>query len=47
MHCAADRYQDMSLSQWLANTPAQLVKAHLNISDATVAKLTKEKEYVV
>jgi oxalate decarboxylase/phosphoglucose isomerase-like protein (cupin superfamily) len=44
---SADIYQDVSLSQWLALTPPQLVKAHLNVSDATIAKFTKVKGVVV
>jgi oxalate decarboxylase/phosphoglucose isomerase-like protein (cupin superfamily) len=42
-----DRYQDISLSQWLALSPPELVKAHLQVSDDTIAKLTKTKEVVV
>jgi oxalate decarboxylase/phosphoglucose isomerase-like protein (cupin superfamily) len=44
---SADIYQDVSLSQWLALTPPQLVKAHLNVSDATIAKFTRVKGVVV
>ncbi|KAL0573911.1 hypothetical protein V5O48_008031 [Marasmius crinis-equi] len=40
------RFQDVSLNQWLALTPPELVKAHLNIDDATVAKLSKTKQVV-
>src|SRR6266853_1292349 len=32
-----DRYQDLSLSEWLAHTPPELVMAHLNIDKATFA----------
>ncbi|KAI0359940.1 Bicupin, oxalate decarboxylase/oxidase [Trametes cingulata] len=35
------RVQDISLSQWLALTPPDLVKAHLQLSDDTLKKLTK------
>ncbi|EPQ54172.1 oxalate decarboxylase [Gloeophyllum trabeum ATCC 11539] len=42
-----DRYQDISLSQWLALTPPALVKAHLNISDELIASLSKTKPIVV
>ncbi|KAI0368629.1 oxalate decarboxylase [Pilatotrama ljubarskyi] len=34
------RVQDISLSQWLALTPPDLVKAHLQLSDDTLKKLT-------
>lgn len=42
-----DRFQDVSLSQWLALTPPELVKAHLGISDETVQHLSKTKPMVV
>ncbi|KAL4251438.1 RmlC-like cupin domain superfamily protein [Abortiporus biennis] len=43
----SDRFQDISLNQWLALTPPDLVKAHLNLDDATIQKLTKTKQTVV
>jgi oxalate decarboxylase family bicupin protein len=42
-----DRFQDISLTQWLALTPPQLVKAHLGLSDETISHLSKTKQYVV
>ncbi|KAH9015635.1 RmlC-like cupin domain-containing protein [Lactarius pseudohatsudake] len=42
-----DRFQDISLSQWLALTPPTLVKAHLGLSDDTIAHLNKTKQFVV
>ncbi|KAK1226806.1 hypothetical protein PQX77_010213 [Marasmius sp. AFHP31] len=42
-----DRFQDISLNQWLALTPPELVKAHLNLDDATIAKLSKTKPIVM
>ncbi|KAF5382302.1 hypothetical protein D9757_008456 [Collybiopsis confluens] len=42
-----DRYQDVSLNQWLALTPPALVKAHLGLDDATIGKLKKTKPTVV
>ncbi|VDC03051.1 unnamed protein product [Peniophora sp. CBMAI 1063] len=42
-----DRYQDISLTQWLALTPPALVKAHLGFDDATIAHLNKTKQVVV
>ncbi|KAJ6492488.1 oxalate decarboxylase [Mycena vitilis] len=42
-----DRFQDISLNQWLALTPPALVKAHLQLSDETIASLTKTKPIVV
>ncbi|KAI0316453.1 oxalate decarboxylase [Amylostereum chailletii] len=41
------RFQDISLSQWLALTPPALVKAHLGFDDATIAHLNKTKQVVV
>ncbi|KAI0290255.1 oxalate decarboxylase [Multifurca ochricompacta] len=43
----ADRFQDISLSQWLALTPPALVKAHLGFSDETIAHLSKTKQIVI
>ncbi|EJF64733.1 oxalate decarboxylase [Dichomitus squalens] len=42
-----DRYQDISLNQWLALTPPEMVKAHLDLDDATIALLSKTKYTVV
>ncbi|KAH8984367.1 RmlC-like cupin domain-containing protein [Lactarius hatsudake] len=42
-----DRFQDISLTQWLALTPPTLVKAHLGLSDDTIAHLNKTKQFVV
>lgn len=43
----SDRYQDISLNQWLALTPPALVKAHLNLDDDTISALSKTKPVVV
>ncbi|KAF8702901.1 hypothetical protein AX14_014336 [Amanita brunnescens Koide BX004] len=40
-------FQDVSLNQWLALTPPNVVKAHLGVSDATIALLSKTKPIVV
>jgi oxalate decarboxylase len=37
----ADRFQDLSFSEWLAHTPPQLVMAHLNIDRATYDAIPK------
>ncbi|KAF9043730.1 oxalate decarboxylase [Hymenopellis radicata] len=42
-----DRFQDISLNQWLALTPPHLVKAHLQLDDGTIARLSKKKPVVV
>ncbi|KAF8178915.1 RmlC-like cupin domain-containing protein [Pholiota molesta] len=39
----SDLFQDISLAQWLALTPPELVKAHLGFSDETIAHLSKKK----
>ncbi|EKG10822.1 Cupin 1 [Macrophomina phaseolina MS6] len=43
----ADHFSDMSLSQWLALTPHQIVKDTLNLSDETINSFPTEKEIVV
>ncbi|KIL65740.1 hypothetical protein M378DRAFT_76518 [Amanita muscaria Koide BX008] len=43
----SDKFEDVSLNQWLALTPPAVVKAHLGLSDAVIAKLTKTKQTVV
>jgi oxalate decarboxylase len=40
-------YADVSLNQWLALTPPELVKAHLKLDTQTIAALHKEKFPVV
>ena len=40
-------YADVSLDQWLALTPRELVQGHLNVDEQTMAKLRKEKMPVV
>jgi oxalate decarboxylase len=43
----SDRFADVSLQQWMALTPPELVQAHLNLDDATMAALRKDKQIVV
>lgn len=43
----SDRFEDLSLSEWLAHTPAELVMAHLNIDRETYARIPTEKQVVV
>jgi oxalate decarboxylase len=43
----SDHFADVSLNQWMALTPPELVKAHLNLSDATIALLSKDKPVIV
>jgi oxalate decarboxylase len=43
----SDRFADVSLNQWLALTPPELVRAHLNLSDRVMAALQKQKPIIV
>jgi oxalate decarboxylase len=43
----SDRYADVSLNQWMALTPPELVQAHLNLDEQTIAALSKTKPVVV
>jgi oxalate decarboxylase len=40
-------YQDLSLSEWLAHTPPELVMAHLNIDRATLDAIPRDELVVV
>ena len=40
-------FEDISLTQWLALTPPEIVKAHFGVDDETVAALSKTKNRVV
>jgi oxalate decarboxylase len=41
------QFQDVSLNQWMALTPPELIKEHLNLSNKTMNSLRKEKSPVV
>ncbi|KAH9930043.1 oxalate decarboxylase [Fomitopsis serialis] len=43
----SDKYQDVSLNQWLALTPPDLVKAHLDVSDEALSHFSKTKPIIV
>ena len=43
----AAEFKDLSLSEWLSHTPAELVMAHLNIDRSTYEQIPKEKQVVV
>ena len=43
----APRFMDMSLAQWMALTPHELVEAHLNIDRQWLDALRKEKQPIV
>lgn len=40
-------FADISLNQWMALTPRELVKAHLNIDEKTISALRKDKPIIV
>lgn len=43
----SDRFEDISISQWLALTPHELVRAHLKIDESVLAKIpTRDKPIV-
>ncbi len=39
----ASRFEDLSLAEWLAHTPPELVMAHLNVNKETYEAIPKEK----
>ena len=43
----SDYFADVSLNQWLALTPPELVQAHLHLSDEAMAALQKQKPIIV
>ncbi|KAL1724221.1 RmlC-like cupin domain-containing protein [Schizophyllum commune] len=43
----SSEFEDISLTQWLALTPPEIVKAHFGVDDETVAALSKTKNRVV
>ncbi len=43
----SDHFADVSLAQWLAFTPHELVRAHLNIDESVLAKIPARKTPVV
>ena len=40
-------YQDLALSEWLTHTPPELVAAHLNLDQATLDAMPKDKPLIV
>ena len=43
----SDRYASVSLDQWMALTPPELIKDHLPLDDSTIAALSKRQRIVV
>ncbi len=44
---ASDHYADISLTNWIANVPRELVMAHLNVDEAFLKSLPQKKTAVV
>jgi oxalate decarboxylase len=43
----SDRYADVSLDQWLALTPPELVRAHIPVDQRAFTSLPKQKRIVL
>lgn len=43
----SERFQDLSLSEWLTHTPPELVMAHLNLNRQTLQAIPKETRVLV
>jgi oxalate decarboxylase len=43
----ADQFMDLSLSEWVSNTPPKLVEAHLGISAETLQAIPKGKPQIM
>ena len=43
----SNQFQDLSFSEWLAHTPPELVRAHLNVDEATYNKIPRKKLVVL
>ena len=43
----SDRFMDMSLAQWMALTPHELVQAHLDLDRQLIDQIRNEKQPVV
>jgi oxalate decarboxylase len=43
----ANRFEDLSFSDWVTHTPPKLIMEHLRISEDTLRKIPKEKVPVV
>jgi len=43
----SDHFADISLNQWMALTPPELVRTHLNLDQQTIEALSKDKPVIV
>ena len=44
---ASDQFADVSLAQWMALTPPEVVRQHLSLSEKAMASLRKQKQPVI
>ena len=43
----APRYMDLSLNEWIASTPPELIQQHLGISSETLTAIPKTKQILI
>jgi oxalate decarboxylase len=43
----SDRFEDISLSDWLAHTPRNLVAQHLNVDSSIIAQFPSNKPVIL
>ena len=41
-----DKYEDISLAEWMAHTPGQLVDQHLGVGKAMVEAISKQEAVI-
>ena len=44
---ASDRFEDVSLNQWMRRMPSEMLKAHLGIDKEMATKIPSEKLYII
>jgi oxalate decarboxylase len=44
---ASDRFEDVSLNQWMRRMPSEMLQAHLGIDKEMAAKVPDEKLYII
>lgn len=42
-----DKFEDVSLNQWLRHLPAQMVQAHLGFDQEMIAKIPNQKSLII
>jgi len=43
----ADTFQDFSMNNWLRRSPPEMIKSHLNLTDAEIRRIPDEKQEVI